>query len=369
MRRPVQIRASFAAGVFASALLVAGVGAQERVGLLTGMPPDNVLLTTINYGVLSEAIARIPAESYRGIGEFVTPDKFRLRGAVIRLRDANPITEKTFDLHVYLEDGNSNRPTIRGPQAPGTTAIVSERDVPTPRGVAEPEIEVVFSTPVDVPYGSDVFLGVVTHSSALSVRAMGGSSLPSIVSASLDACGAASALGSSYVLSHDNLAIVEVSTGTIGWQMLVDLLVDTPSGVAVVSRYGNTPFTASLYSGLHPDAVFPPHHTARLDVPGYLFRANGHLATGSPVFLIAATEAFSGPPWFVLQPGNAPVLVPPFTAFPLVSGVTDAAGEALLSWPVMASSAMRGVGVTTQAFGFDLAAGVIRAGTAVRQRF
>ena len=49
--------------------------------------------------------------------------------------------------------------------------------------------------------------------------------------------------------------------------------------------------------------------------------------------------------------------------------IADAAGDALMMWAVPQSAALRGVDVSTQAFGFDISAGAVRAGAGVRQRF
>jgi len=342
--------------------------AQHPAGLLTGVPPAGTATAVHLVGVGHEAMLRVPAESYRGLGGYVVPGSHRIRGAVFHLHDLSVADGEIFDVHVYLEAGSTNLPTIPPAAPPGTTAVASVMGLTTPPGVMVHEITVVFPTPVDVPVGKDVFISVAFQTPGLNMFALGGTSLPGFIGLH-DACGAGLPLGASYMLVHGSGTLTTVGTGTYGWQPLIDLLVDGVSGVAVSAIDGAMPPTASLFSGLHPDSADPPNQTARHDVPGYLFLGNGVLSAGSPVFLLASTDGFTGFPWIVLSPGAAVLHLSPATVFPSVMAIANSAGNALLMWPVPQVPELRGLNVSSQAFAFDIAAGAVRAGAAVRQRF
>lgn len=352
-----------------AALAAATLPAQHRAGLLTGMPPAGVIATTWSVGVGAEVMLRIPGEAYRGLGSYVAPASCRVLGAVLWLRDSTLADGELFDLFVYLEDGQTNRPTIPGPAAPGTTAVASVRDVTTPRGVAEHVLELQFPAPVLVPIGSDLFLSVHVRSPGLRVVALGGTGLPGFSTSLFDACGAGLAPNDYFSMIHDLGFLTPGGSATVGFQPMFDLLVDGPSGVAVARRAPGTAPTASFYSGLHPDSATPPNQTARHDLPGYVFLANGALPAGSPVFLLGSTMPFAGMPWLVLSPGNAVLHLFPVGLVGLGMALTAPDGSATIHWPVPVSAAVRGLDVRTQAFGFDVATGTAAAGPGVRQRF
>ncbi|MCA8949810.1 MAG: hypothetical protein KDE27_09930 [Planctomycetes bacterium] len=343
--------------------------AQQPAGLLTGLPPAGLAQSSVGAGVGDELISRIPGEAYRGIGEYVPGSGYQIRGVVLRLRNGAPAEPATFDLHVYAEAGNTNRPTIPANAAPGTTALVSVLDVAMPIGSQAPEVTVVFQSPVTVPFGSDIFVSFVANSPNLLMQTLAGTSDLAFNLNNFDPCGPALAPGESYLLLHALTQLVELNITTIGWQGLVDLLVDGSSGVGVCRVNGASAPIASFYSGLHPDVADPPHHPGRHDVPGYYFRSNGTLPIGSPVFLLGSTDGFANGPFVVLSPGNAVLQLPLLSSFPLGMQPTGADGNALLEWPVPQAAGLRGLGVATQAFGFDLTNGFVRAGAAVRQRF
>lgn len=360
---------SLATGSLSILLLTGALAAQSPAGLATGMPPAGLQLGSVSSQLGAEILARVPAEAYVGLGEYVAPGAHRIRGVSLHLSDVTLEDGELFDVHVYLEQGQTNRPTLPPGATPGTTAVASTFGLTTPAGTSEHEVQVVFPTPVDVPIGSDLFVSVVLRSTGLAVRTLAGSSEPNLPGTFFDACGPALPPQATFLLLHDLGFIVELAIPNAGWQAVIDLLVDGSSGVAVTSRYGTATPTASLYSGLHPDVADPPHHTGRHDTPGYLFRGNGTLPAGAPVFLLAALDPFVGGPWLVLSPGNAVLHLSPATAFPLAVAQTDASGNALLLWPVPQVPELRGLSVHSQAFGFDLSQGAVRGGPAVRQRF
>lgn len=351
--------------VFAAAL----APAQQPAGLLTGVPLPGLQLTSVGTAVGAELMLRVPAEAYRGLGTYVAPSSYRIQGVVVHLADTTSADGEMFDVHCYLEAGTSNRPTILGPQPPGTSAVASVLDLTTPAGVAVHEVTVVFPSPLDVPVGSDLFVSVTFRSPGLRLRALAGTSLQGFVSSFADACGPALPSGGSYLLVHEVPVLTEVSSGVIGWQPAIDLLVDASSGVAITLVDGSSPPTASMFSGLHPDVAAPSNQTARHDTPGYLLLGNGQLPPGSPAFLLASLDPFVGAPWIVLSPGNAVLHLSPSTSFPMSFATADGAGNVLLLFDVPEVAEVRGVSVSTQAFGFDLSTGTIRGGPAVRQRF
>lgn len=350
-------------------LLAASATAQHPAGLMTGMPPAGIIRSSLDTGVGSELIARIPADSYQGIGTYVAPAAHRIRGARLHLLDSTLGDGERFDLHVYFEAGQTNLPTIQGPNPPGTTAVLSVLDQRTPQGIAEHEIEVLFPTPVDVPIGSDLFLGITWITPGLRMRTVGGTAVQGIVTSLFDNCGPGLPASESYAFTHSIGVIGPLGSGTVGWQPMIELLVDGASGVAVAVRAPGTPPTASMYSGLHPDSATPSHQPSRHDVPGYVFLANGAVAEGSPVFLLGSLQPFAWQPWIVISPGNAILHLSPINLTGLGLGFVGNDGKATILWPVPASPAVRGVTVRSQAFAFDSSTGYVAAGAAVRQRF
>ncbi|MCA8976931.1 MAG: hypothetical protein KDC98_19565 [Planctomycetes bacterium] len=349
--------------------LAVQLGAQHPAGLLFGMPPSGLQSTTLAAPVGSELMARIPAETYRGFGEFSAPASHRILGVILELSDVSQSNGELFDVHVYLEEGLSNLPTIRGAQLAGTTAIASVLDLSTPAGVLNHRAQVMFAAPVDVPIGRDLFVSLVPRTPGLRLRVMAGSSAVGTSSSSVDGCGAGLPLGQTYCLLHAFGLITSLGSGVVGWQAMVDLLVDGTSGIAVSARAANQVPTASMYSGLHPDARQPSNQTARHDIPGYVFRGNAVLPPRSPVFLLGSIQPFLGRPWIVLQPGSAILHLSPVGLVAMGMAVSDAAGDATLMWPVPRTNAVNGAIVRTQAFGFDVGSGAIRNGAAVEQRF
>lgn len=342
---------------------------QHRAGLTTGAPPVGVNTTTWSVGVGAEVMLRIPGEAYRGLGTYVAPASYRVLGTVLSLRDATLTDGELFDLHVYLEQGQTNLPTLPGPAAPGTTAVASVRDLVTPQGIADHTLEVLFPQPILVPVGSDLFVSVHVRSPGLRVKAVGGTGLPGFSTSLFDACGAGLGQTEYFSMIHDLGFLTPGGSATIGFQPLFDLLVDGPSGAAVAQRAPGTAPTASFYSGLHPDSATPSNQTARHDLPGYAFFSNGALPSGSPVFLLGSTMPFAGMPWIVLSPGNAVLHLFPIGLVGLTMGVTAPDGSAVLYWPVPISTSVRGLDVRSQAFGFDTATSAVAGGPAVRQRF
>jgi len=353
-----------------SLLLATAVSAQHPAGLLTGMPPAGVIRSSLDTGLGSELIARIPADAYRGLGTYVAPAAHRILGATIHLLDSTLGDGERFDVHVYFEAGQTNLPTITGPAAPGTTAVASVLGILTPGGIAEHQIEVLFPSPVDVPIGSDLFVSVVYQTPGLRMRTVGGSSVPGLVTSLFDACGAGLGATECYAFNHPPIGVITpLGSGTVGWQPMIELLVGGASGVAVAVRAPGTPPTASMYSGLHPDSAAPSNQPSRHDVPGYVFRANGTVGQGSPVFLLGSTQQFAWMPWIVLSPGNAILHLSPVNLVGLGLGFVGQDGTATMLWPVPATSAIRGLDVRTQAFAFDALTGSVAAGAAARQRF
>lgn len=352
-------------------LATVAIPAQHRAGLLTGMPPPGLVATSLFPGSQNQVLLRIPAEAYRGLGSYVAPAAYRILGVVLRLVDNTPAEGELFDVHLYLEAGQSNLPTLTATMAPGSTAIASVRDLTTRQGVVFHEIEVLFPSPVDVPIGRDLFVGVHLRSPGLGVRTISGTSVGGITSSLLDASGAGLHPNDYFGIRHDPvLGLLEPFTsGTVGLQPLFDLLVDGPSGVGVAQRGRGQAPTASFFSGLHPDSAQPSHQPNRRDVPGYLFRANGSLRTGSPVFLLASTQPFAWQPWITLSPGNAVIHLSLAGMVSLGMTVTEPDGTALIYWEPPNSPALRGLDVRTQAFGFDTSSGAVAGGAAVRQRF
>lgn len=353
-----------------SLLLATAVSAQHPAGLLTGMPPAGVIRSSLDTGLGSELIARIPGDAYRGLGTYVPPAAHRILGATIHLLDTTLGDGERFDVHVYFEAGQTNLPTIQGSSAPGTTAVASVLGVLTPSGIAEHQVEVLFPNPVDVPIGSDLFISVVYQTPGLRMRTVGGSSVPGLVTSLFDACGAGLAATECYAFSHPPIGVLTpLGSGTVGWQPMIELLVGGASGVAVARLAQGTVPTASMYSGLHPDSAAPSNQPSRHDVPGYVFRANGTVSQGSPVFLLGSTQQFAWMPWIVLSPGNAILHLSPVNLVGLGLGFVGQDGTATMLWPVPATSAIRGLDVRTQAFAFDATTGSVAAGAATRQRF
>lgn len=365
MKEPLALLALLTGLVFPSL----SAAAQSPAGLLTGMPPQGVVRVSIGTAVGSEMMLRIPGDVVRGLGEYVPPASHRFRGVLVQVRDNTLGDGGVFDVHVYLENGNTGLPTITGPMAPGTTAVASVIGVTTPQGIGDHEVEVVFAQPVDVPIGKDVFVSIVMQQAGQSLRAVGGTGLAGFSSSSLDACGAGLPANESFAFLHDAGAVTPMGSSLIGWQPMIDLLVDGSSGVAVSARSANGIPTASFYSGLHPDSASPSNQTARHDTPGYVFLANGTLPQGSPVFLLGSLQPFANMPFVVLQPGNAILHLWPAGLMSFGMAMTDATGRADVMWPVPASSVLRGLQVRTQGIGFDVASGAAHAGGAACQRF
>jgi hypothetical protein len=293
---------------------------------------------------------------------------------VIMLRDTTLGDGETFDVHVYLENGTTNRPTISPSDTPGATAIASALGLHTPQGVADHEVEVLFGNGILVPIGSDLFVSVVYHTPGLAMRTIGGSSVPGFVTGLFDACGAGLDANETYAYSHTGGGtlfgtITPLGSSTIGWQPLIELLVDGSCGVGVAVRAPGTAPTASFYSGLHPDSASPSNQPSRHDVPGYVFRSNGTIGEGSPVFLLGSLQPFAFQPWIVLSPGNAILHLSPINLVGLGLSFVDHQGIAQILWPVPNSPVVRGLELRTQAFGFDMTTGYVANGAAVRQRF
>ncbi len=360
-------RALPAVSLFAA--LAATLPAQHPAGLSLGMPPAEVALLMLSAPVGAELMLRVPGEAYRGLGRHAGAGRHRILGARLRLNDATLADGELFDVHAYLEDGATNRPTIRGFEPPGTSSVGSVLGITTPQGVGEQEVQVLFPAPIEVPAGSDLFVSVSLRSPGLRVRCIGGTGIAAFTTTLLDACGAGLDPHDAFAYLHDAGAVTPLGSGLVGWQPLIELLVEGASGVAVTRRAPSHPPTASMYSGLHPDSATPSHQPGRRDEPGYVFLANGAVAEGSPVFLLGSVLPFAQGPWIVLSPGDAVLHLLPVGLVGLGFATVDSGGQATVYWPVPQSAAVRGVDVRSQAFAFDPASGVVAAGAAVRQRF
>lgn len=346
-----------------------GPGTLHTAGLLVGMPPAQVAITTLSSSPNSELMLRVSGDAYRGLGRYVGAGRHRIHGAVLHLQDGSLADGELFDVHLYLEQGATNLPTIQGPELPGTTAVASVRDLTTPQGIENHIVEVRFEPPADVPVGSDLFVSVHRRTPGLRLRCVGGTAAPGFSTTLLDACGAGLAANEAFCYLHEAGAITPLGSGLVGWQPLFELLVDGPSGVAVSRRNANTPPTASMYSGLHPDSAFPPNQPGRRDQPGYVFLSNDAVPVGSPVVLLGSGQPFANGPWIVLSPGEAALHLAPFGLVTLAAGAVATNGRAEMYWWVPQSPSIRGIDLRTQAFAFDLGTGAVATGAAVRQRF
>lgn len=367
-RLPAPLRTTNLLGAFAASLTFGALPAQQPAGLLVGMPPAKVGVSSISTPVNSELLMRVPGEAYRGIGAFVA-GQHRVRGAEIWLLDNSLSDGGTFDVHVYLEQGNTNLPTIVGSQPPGTTAIFSAVGLTTPQGISEHVVQVLFGNGVQVPIGSDLFVSVVHRGGNLSLRTVAGTRQTGFSATTFDACGTGMDPNDAFAYLHDQGFLGPLGSGLVGWQGMMELLVDGSSGVAVSRRSANLPGTASMYSGLHPDSAFPSNQPSRADQPGYVFLANGAIAEGSPVFLLGSVMPFASGPWIVLSPGDAVLHLSPFGLVGLGFAATAMDGRAEIYWQIPHTAAIRGLEVRSQAFGLDLGTGVVAAGAATRQRF
>lgn len=324
-----------------------------------------------------ELLQRFDASDITGFGvEAAYPNVHVVRGVLVHMRDFGSSTPNGLvDVTLYTEDANR-------PGYPDLSAPLGGRSGVQPPFSVLTYANVPFATPVLVPPGRDLFVGVripattsnfggvrlavITSGSSGNYRDLAGPGLPS-----------APPEENSYRLYRD-LATDVVTFGARG-QYQIDLLTTSPGGFpAAITNQSYFPIstiapgTTTMLSGLHPDAASPPLNAGRADDVAF-FYSDYALPTGSPVLFLGAFAEF-GPvvPLSQHTPGSVGGLCLDQSAM-FVLGLVPL-NQASECWHVTVVPAgvrplLRGLTWTQQAIGLDLAAGTLRGTQCGKQWF
>jgi hypothetical protein len=223
-----------------------------------------------------QMLGRIDADDCRGLGAGPTgATEFTGLRAVVQ--DQNPSTPGSISLYLYGEQpGRPDFPTQPAAAAPGTTALGGVTNIVVGGGMPPAPaawiISVGFATPLSLPSGQDLFIGLEVGPAP--TWPLDGESLQFHL-----AVGTALAPGpgliaqGSYLLDHVPATALLAYTITMR-QGMVEPMVQAGRGrgsaVALVSVNGFESANGSFLGGLHPDAAAPPLNAGRADDLGYV---------------------------------------------------------------------------------------------------
>ncbi len=348
-------------------------------------------------GRAGELLFRFDSSDYTAIGrpQNTSPTANDIDGIRFILQDQDALTVEPYNLNIYGEDPlNPDFPNFAAGAPGGTNALGTFGPFNSPAGAAGPAawfITVTFTTPVGVPAGQDMFLGVDLAAAAgagwtadgLSVQISLGTNpnFPPPTTNTYDLQGPAliSPFSNSYGLVHDRTNSLFAYGGKR--QGAIDIMTLGPAGVGTaITNQPNyptsnaAPGTASFMSGLHPDAANPPLNGARVDDIGYVY-FDHVLPTGSLVLYLADLAVSPVQlPLAQFVPGSVGVvcLTPALTTLSFAVTATQGAG-AMTSFnlfiPAAARNTLLGSSFAFTAIGFDPVAGILRGAPCVTQKF
>lgn len=324
-----------------------------------------------------ELIQKFDADDLRGFGvEAAFPGVQVVRGVILPIKDfGSSIPNSLYDLALYTESTTTpNYPDLQNPLhvvtglVPGTGTFTWST--------------IVFQTPVMVPIGRDLFVGVrlpATTSAVGGVLLMPISSSTSSTYYDLAGPGMPTTPeGNSYRLYRD--LTTNVVTYSARGQYQMDLLTRSPGGmpasVSLQSSYPPTmspPGATTMLSGLHPDAASPPLHPGRADEVSFVY-GDWVLPPGSPVMFLGAFADF-GPivPLDNYAPGSiGGICLDPSAMFVLGFASHGSLGTQcafVTTIPATVRPLLRGIRWTQQAIAFDGATGTLRGTLCGKQKF
>lgn len=322
-----------------------------------------------------ELIARFDADDAQGYGvEAAHPGMHVVHGVAIQWRDfGGSVPDGRCDVTLYPEDpARPNYPDLTNPIG-GVLQVL-------PRGTGLFFDNVMFPTPLLVPEGVDLFVGVkINPTTFLGVRINHIPGSPSSVPYDLAGPGMPTAPPekNSYELFRD------LTTNTLTYQprgqFMIDLLTRSPGGFATtlsgqssMAPSRTAPGVTTMLSGLHPDSASPPLHTGRADDVGFLF-FEPTLGAGALVMFFGAFANFQpAVPLSTVIPGSIGGFCLDSTN--LITngfGVTDSVGRTFVMTPIPpgARATLNGLSWTQQAVAIDPVHGTLLGTQCVRQQF
>jgi hypothetical protein len=325
-----------------------------------------------------ELIQKFDADDLRGFGvEAAFPGMQVVRGVTLPIKDFGSSTPNSlYDLALYTESPTTpDYPDLQNPLhvVTGLTAGFGTLTWST----------IQFQTPVLVPVGRDLFVGVripAMTSTFGGVRLMLISSSTSSTFYDVAGPGMPSTPPelNSYRLYRD-LTTNAVTYSARG-QYLMDLLTRSPGGMpGSLSLQGSyppsqvTPGATTMLSGLHPDAASPPLNPGRADEVSFVFD-DWSLAAGSPVMFLGAFADF-GPvvPLDQYAPGSrGGSCLDPAAVFVLGFASHGSLGTQcafVTTIPAPVRPLLGGVQWTQQAIAFEGATGTLRGTQCGKQKF
>jgi len=353
----------------ALSLVLATVSAQEFLGIT-----NNTAIGATSRGSLGGApgqvIARIDRGDYSGWAtDVLFPGMRVINGVDLIIQDQDAVaTFEVFDIWLYPEDPFApNMPLL----AAGIPVAIGVAGPPPPAAglVSAAYVDIAIAPPILMPAGSDVFVGFALPPNAiwpmdgLSVQIVLGVAVPGFPTFDLAGPSMAPAppAGNSYGLTF-NPALVVPLVYNGRRQLWTDLQAAVPGGVvgAITTQFASfapstvAPGTASLMSGLHPDAAAPPLNAGRADDISYTY-FDAALPAGMPViFCVDFAPLGAELPLAAFVPGSVGVLcltpmMTPLTMLPMGAGSVS---QVILIPPAF-RPVLAGFPIAQQAVGFS----------------
>jgi hypothetical protein len=343
----------------------------------------------------AQLLFRFDSEDYRSYGDAQAAGN-QVLGCQITLQDQYALTgsQERYDLRLYGEDpAHANYPNFLPNQPVGTNELVRMGPYTSlvagtasdPRGAWL--IAIAFATPITLPAGQDIFVGVEFQASAAANPNTTPAGWPNdglSMHTSLGAAGisqtydsrgpgaiAGGTTANSYMLVHDvGNNVYAYSSGMHQGQ--VDFLVPGTIGRGVITAITNqtsypisnaSPGTASFFSALHPDARSTPTNSGRADTVGYSFLG---ASAGSLVFYMVDFGFGSSPVPLSNFQASSTGMACLNLASAMTLGFNVANGSGVDFYPFALSPSARsliaGVTVAMQGISFDPATGILRSG-------
>ncbi len=332
----------------------------------------------------STAYLRIDADHYAGWGvNPATPGMREIVGLYAVLQDQIGTTPETFDILVYGEDpAAANYPLA-------ITPLATAGPFPTPASTATGAVAWVltanFTTPVLAPAGQDVFVAVGLPQPATGTWPTDGMSchalyFVNVTSGFFDLPGFAHPTSPPEQAGNGGWYVPSLPSGPLYtvtprmWK--IQPLVNGATGVAgtitnqtTATQSNLPPGTASMASGLHPDAQNPPLNAGRADdISGRWFKTG--TPDGTPVFFLMDFGTF-GPelPVSVFLPGSTGVACLNLGTMTTLGINFTVGGQAfqVLTIPANSRGILAGISVLHQAAGFDPVSGTAMVNGCTRQ--
>jgi hypothetical protein len=319
---------------------------------------------------------RIDREKYAGWGYSDANPGFReIHGVHYILQDQDASTAESFSVVIYTEDpARPDYPLVAAPIA--TIGPLSWGGIGS--GIAAYQITTTFGTPILVPAGADVFLGITLHT-PFNATLTDGPSIQLTIGVPNSSTGQADLPGGSAPAGLTFGGYYEATSQTLAYsspllrQYYIDPILQT-GGVALVQHYGDAlhpaanthPGTGCMFSSQYPDSSSPSRNAGRADDIAMSWAAN--VPDGTLVFFLADVSLGFGPevPLSAYAPGSTGALCLNAGSMTVLGFATTQTGLAYyqIVWGPAVRPYLPGLPLAQQGIALDAANGSFRAGPA-----